>query len=107
MQRGFSVAWPGHHISFKEGCGNTSHQEISTSLGSPLSFPYFVNSLFGLPVNFLSMAQNDSKSDHFSNEMFALGLKNRRKVVGSAYVDTALKNGSTEFAYPNQQLVTE
>jgi hypothetical protein len=28
-------------------------------------------------------------------------------VVGGAYVDLALRNGSTEFAYPNQQLVTE
>lgn len=53
------------------------------------------------------MSANDSKSDHFSNEMFAIGLKNRRKVIGNVYVDTALRNGSTEFAYPNQQLVTE
>ncbi|KAJ4858072.1 carboxymuconolactone decarboxylase family domain-containing protein [Trichoderma breve] len=53
------------------------------------------------------MSANGSKPDHFSDEMFAIGLKNRRKVVGDAYVDTALKNGSTEFAYPNQQLVTE
>ncbi|PNP42058.1 hypothetical protein THARTR1_11195 [Trichoderma harzianum] len=53
------------------------------------------------------MAADGSTSDYFGNEMFAIGLKNRRKVVGNAYVDTALRNGSTEFAYPNQQLVTE
>ncbi|KAL6406122.1 4-carboxymuconolactone decarboxylase [Ilyonectria robusta] len=45
---------------------------------------------------------NDSHTD-----MFAAGLKNRREVVGNAYVDAALRNGSSEFAYPGQQLVTE
>ncbi|KAH8665530.1 AhpD-like protein [Ilyonectria robusta] len=45
---------------------------------------------------------NDSHTD-----LFAAGLKNRREVVGNAYVDAALRNGSSEFAYPGQQLVTE
>ena len=45
--------------------------------------------------------------DKLHNEMFDLGLQNRREVVGDAYVDAALKNGSSEFAYPGQQLVTE
>ncbi|SPO07398.1 related to uncharacterized homolog of gamma-carboxymuconolactone decarboxylase subunit [Cephalotrichum gorgonifer] len=49
----------------------------------------------------------DTKFDELHTEMFNLGLQNRRKVVGSAYVDTALRAGSSEFAYPNQQLVTE
>lgn len=39
--------------------------------------------------------------------MFEIGLQNRREVVGNAYVDAALQNGSSEFAYPGQQLVTE
>ncbi|KAL3443406.1 CMD-domain-containing protein [Aspergillus insuetus] len=42
-----------------------------------------------------------------SQELFQKGLKNRREVVGDAYVDAALNNGSSEFAYPGQQLVTE
>ncbi len=41
------------------------------------------------------------------NELFEKGLKNRREVVGNTYVDAALANGSSEFAYPGQQLVTE
>lgn len=40
------------------------------------------------------------------NEMFKKGLQNRREVVGDPYVDKALENGSSEFAYPGQQLVT-
>lgn len=40
-------------------------------------------------------------------QLFEAGLKNRREVVGEAYVDRALKNGSSEFAFPGQQLVTE
>ncbi|MCJ1327017.1 hypothetical protein MMC10_003683 [Thelotrema lepadinum] len=40
-------------------------------------------------------------------QLFEAGLKVRREVVGSAYVDTALSNGSTEFSRPGQELVTE
>jgi len=39
--------------------------------------------------------------------MFEEGLKVRRAVIGDAYVDKALENGSSEFTYPGQQLVTE
>ncbi|KAL4863823.1 hypothetical protein BDV12DRAFT_201757 [Aspergillus spectabilis] len=42
-----------------------------------------------------------------SEDLFQQGLKNRREVVGDTYVDAALRNGSSEFAYPGQQLVTE
>lgn len=42
-----------------------------------------------------------------NKELFEQGLKNRREVVGEQYVNQALKNGSSEFAYPGQQLVTE
>ena len=42
-----------------------------------------------------------------NQELFEQGLKNRREVVGDEYVDRALQNGSSEFAYPGQQLVTE
>jgi 4-carboxymuconolactone decarboxylase len=40
-------------------------------------------------------------------ELFELGLKNRREVVGDEYVNKAFANGSSEFAYAGQQLVTE
>lgn len=43
----------------------------------------------------------------FHDELFKTGLQNRREVVGDAYVNAALANGSSEFAYPGQQLVTE
>ena len=42
-----------------------------------------------------------------NKDLFEQGLKNRREVVGDKYVSTALNNGSSEFAFPNQQLVTE
>ncbi|KAH6678765.1 carboxymuconolactone decarboxylase [Plectosphaerella plurivora] len=42
-----------------------------------------------------------------NKELFEAGLKNRREVVGEAYVGAALRNGSSEFAYPGQELVTE
>jgi 4-carboxymuconolactone decarboxylase len=45
--------------------------------------------------------------DGLHMEMFKLGLKNRREVVGNEYVDKALENGSSEFSYAGQQLVTE
>ncbi|CAG9946973.1 unnamed protein product [Clonostachys rosea f. rosea IK726] len=49
----------------------------------------------------------EKKFDNLHTEMFNRGLQNRREVVGNAYVDAALKNGQSEFAYPGQQLVTE
>lgn len=48
-----------------------------------------------------------SEFDGLHTKMFDLGLQNRREVVGDAYVNTALQNGSSEFSYPGQQLVTE
>lgn len=42
-----------------------------------------------------------------NKDLFEQGLRNRREVVGDEYVDRALQNGSSEFAYPGQQLVTE
>ncbi|CAJ0553096.1 Ff.00g116080.m01.CDS01 [Fusarium sp. VM40] len=50
---------------------------------------------------------NEKQFDNLHTEMFDLGIKNRREVVGDSYVDAALKNGSSEFSYPGQQLVTE
>ncbi|KAH7118345.1 AhpD-like protein [Dactylonectria macrodidyma] len=49
----------------------------------------------------------EKQFDKLHTDMFELGLQNRRVVVGNAYVNAALKNGSSEFAYPGQQLVTE
>ncbi|KAM6529050.1 hypothetical protein FALCPG4_010002 [Fusarium falciforme] len=49
----------------------------------------------------------DSKLDALHKELFEQGLKMRRSVVGDAYVDRALANGSTEFSKPGQELVTE
>jgi len=42
-----------------------------------------------------------------SDDLFQKGLKIRREVVGDEYVERALANGSSEFAQPMQQLVTE
>lgn len=42
-----------------------------------------------------------------SKELFHRGITNRREVVGDAYVDRSVNNGSTEFAFAGQQLVTE
>ncbi|CRL29313.1 Carboxymuconolactone decarboxylase [Penicillium camemberti] len=39
--------------------------------------------------------------------LFEEGLKVRRAVVGNAYVDRSLANGSSDFARPGQELVTE
>ena len=40
-------------------------------------------------------------------KLFEQGLAIRREVVGDAYVDRALQGGSSDFAQPMQQLVTE
>lgn len=42
-----------------------------------------------------------------SKELFDRGIKNRREVVGDTYVDRSINNGSTEFSFAGQQLVTE
>ncbi|KAL4940197.1 hypothetical protein BDV06DRAFT_230495 [Aspergillus oleicola] len=52
------------------------------------------------------MAQNPNlKSIH--ETLFSEGLQVRRAVVGNEYVDRSLKNGSSDFARPGQELVTE
>jgi len=55
----------------------------------------------------ISKMSTEKKFDNLHTEMFDLGLQNRREVVGDAYVNAALENGKSEFAYPGQQLVTE
>lgn len=40
-------------------------------------------------------------------ELFDIGLQTRREVAGNTYVDRALAGGSSEFAKPMQELVTE
>ena len=42
-----------------------------------------------------------------NKELWEKGLQTRREVVGESYVDGALKNGASEFAFAGQQLVTE
>lgn len=49
----------------------------------------------------------DPDFNQLHDDLFERGLRNRREVVGDAYVNAALQNGSSEFAYPGQQLVTE
>ena len=50
---------------------------------------------------------SESKLKDLHKELFEVGLKNRREVVGNVYVNKALENGSSEFAFPGQELVTE
>lgn len=40
-------------------------------------------------------------------DLFEAGIKTRREVVGDAYVDKAIQGGSSDFAKPMQELVTE
>jgi 4-carboxymuconolactone decarboxylase len=49
----------------------------------------------------------ESKLDDLHKQLFEEGLKMRRSVVGDAFVDRSLANGSTEFSRPGQELVTE
>lgn len=41
------------------------------------------------------------------DELFDAGMKIRKEVAGEAYVSRALQGGQSEFAYPQQQLITE
>ncbi|KAL2826564.1 CMD-domain-containing protein [Aspergillus pseudoustus] len=43
----------------------------------------------------------------FHAALFEQGLQVRREVVGEEYVNNALKNGSSSFSRPQQELVTE
>ena len=49
----------------------------------------------------------DPKFDELHKQLFEEGLKTRRSVIGDAYVDRALENGSTEFSRPGQEFITE
>lgn len=51
------------------------------------------------------MANNFDSAPH--KEIYEAGMKVRRAVVGDVYVDRSLRNGSSDFAMPMQQLVTE
>lgn len=65
---------------------------------------------FSFPIiqqNHPSKMSSHEEIAKLHEELFKKGLSNRRQVVGDAYVDAALRNGSSEFAYPGQQLVTE
>ncbi|KAL2699844.1 hypothetical protein AAEP93_009819 [Penicillium crustosum] len=48
-----------------------------------------------------------SSNSNLHSELFEKGIEVRRSVVGNEYVDSALKNGSSAFARPQQELVTE
>lgn len=45
--------------------------------------------------------------DELPTVLYNAGIQNRREIVGDVYVDAALRNGSSEFAYTGQRLVTE
>ncbi|MCJ1301810.1 hypothetical protein MMC08_004611 [Hypocenomyce scalaris] len=49
----------------------------------------------------------DPKYDALHKGLFDEGVKVRRAVLGDAYVDKALANGSSEYSKPGQELVTE
>lgn len=48
----------------------------------------------------------DSKLSALRGQLFEEGLKVRREVLGSEYVDQALNN-ATDFSRPGQELITE
>ncbi|MCJ1477703.1 hypothetical protein MMC13_006376 [Lambiella insularis] len=50
---------------------------------------------------------NTNKIEQAHRTLFDQGLKIRYEVAGKQYVDRALSNGSSEFARPMQELVTE
>ncbi|PLB55597.1 CMD-domain-containing protein [Aspergillus steynii IBT 23096] len=50
---------------------------------------------------------SDDKFQQLHAQLYNEGLKVRRAVVGDSYVDRSLANGSSEFARPGQELVTE
>lgn len=51
--------------------------------------------------------QSSSDIEALHKQLFDAGIKTRREVVGDAYVDKALAGGSSDFAKPMQDLVTE
>lgn len=60
-------------------------------------------------------AQQTAKASGYSEEeiakahkiLFDVGIQNRYAVAGKAYVDRSLANGSSDFARPMQEYVTE
>lgn len=48
----------------------------------------------------------ESKASPYHQQLFEEGLQVRRAVLGSEYVDQALKN-ATDFSRPGQELITE
>ena len=50
---------------------------------------------------------NPQELTELHSKLFEAGLKTRREVVGDAYVEKALEAGSSDFAKPMQELVTE
>ena len=51
--------------------------------------------------------KSSSDLEALHKQLFDAGIKTRREVVGDAYVDKALAGGSSDFAKPMQDLVTE
>jgi 4-carboxymuconolactone decarboxylase len=49
----------------------------------------------------------DPNLEELHKKLFEEGLKVRREVVGEAYVERALANGTSEFSRPGQELTTE
>lgn len=49
----------------------------------------------------------NTELNHLHETLFEQGIKLRRAVVGDAYVDRALAQGSSDFSRPGQELVTE
>lgn len=60
------------------------------------AFLYYKKNIHCLPSSPLEAMSSDPKYDDLHKQLFDEGLKMRRSVVGSDYVDKALENGSTE-----------
>lgn len=60
-----------------------------------------------MPSNTAPASYTDPSLKPLHEGLFNAGLAMRRSVVGDAYVDRALANGSTEFSRPGQEVVTE
>ena len=71
----------------------------STNLSSTTHSPYAYRSL-SETANIMSKRDGDNSSSPNLSELFTSGLANRRAVVGDAFVQQALTNGSTEFSFP-------
>lgn len=54
-----------------------------------------------------SKAPTEAEIKAAHDTLFAAGLEKRKEVAGPAFVEQALKNGSSSFSRPMQELVTE